>query len=422
MKFSISGKGIPNELPRSSRTVKLPEGIIPKSETAFSEYATSGGHLTINSVFGNDPEKTSASLGWVLKMAPEALKGFSQVATHLAIRVNNYALALLHLCSGFCKLIHITSVMPPHLILSAMQCYDVDIRRSFANVTGVDTSDTAWKQAKMNLCRGGLGLCSLADHSSAAYIASFCTGRSVQATPHLANVISLYKVVLQIVIPYQSIPTDSKLCARKEKYPEIDAAVFDWFYSLRTPRSTCKPYPISRSLIQVRAFYEAKQWDIVGGLDIDDGDIMIFKFPPNVTMKMALLLGSFQKSTRSSRQAGGTHDKADSSRGTPSSMDAPRAKVQSNMANIKKLMLDIAHASHHLEYLQRAEATGNLPRGLSVKPRMMMLVSADETTTKLWKEQTKINTLGYMRVAMTHYENIVRDRTENIGEKKLLKP
>eukprot|EP00731_Ephydatia_muelleri_P004555 Em0002g731a len=274
-------------------------------------------------------------------MAPEALKGFSQVATHLAIRVNNYALALLHLCSGFCKLIHITSVMPPHLILSAMQCYDVDIRRSFANVTGVDTSDTAWKQAKMNLCRGGLGLCSLADHSSAAYIASFCT---------------------------------------------------------------------------------AKQWDIVGGLDIDDGDIMIFKFPPNVTMKMALLLGSFQKSTRSSRQAGGTHDKADSSRGTPSSMDAPRAKVQSNMANIKKLMLDIAHASHHLEYLQRAEATGNLPRGLSVKPRMMMLVSADETTTKLWKEQTKINTLGYMRVAMTHYENIVRDRTENIGEKKLLKP
>ena len=43
-------------------------------------------------------------------------------------------------------------------------------------------------------------------------------------------------------------------------------------------------------------------------------------------------------------------------------------------------------------------------------------MSADETTTKLWKEQTKINTLGYMRVAMTHYENIVRDRTENIGE------
>ena len=46
---------------------------------------------------------------------------------------------------------------------------------SFANCTGVDTSDTAWKQAKMSLHKGGLGLRTLADHSL----------RSVQATPHL---------------------------------------------------------------------------------------------------------------------------------------------------------------------------------------------------------------------------------------------
>ena len=57
----------------------------------------------------------------------------------------------------------------------------------------------------MSLCRGGLGLCSLTDHSSAAYIASFCTGRNMQATPHLDNVISLYDVVLQIVIPCQLV-------------------------------------------------------------------------------------------------------------------------------------------------------------------------------------------------------------------------
>lgn len=78
-------------------------------------------------------------------------------------------------------------------------------------------------------------------------------------------------------------------------------------------------------------------------------------------------------------------------------------------------MLNIAHASHHLEYLQRAEATGNLPRRLSVEPRVM-LVSADETTTKLWKEQTKLNTLGYMKVAMAHHEKIIKDRTETIRE------
>ena len=75
------------------------------------------------------------------------------------------ALALLCLCSGFCKLIHIARVTPPHLILSAMQRYDADICHSFANCTGVDTLDTAWKQAKMSRRRGGLGLRSLADHS-----------------------------------------------------------------------------------------------------------------------------------------------------------------------------------------------------------------------------------------------------------------
>ena len=105
----------------------------------------------------------------------------------LAVIDPHVALALLRLRSGFCMLIHIARVMPPHLILNAMQRYDVDIRHSFANCTGVYTLDTAWKQAKMSLRRGGLGLRSLADHSSAAYIASFCTGRSVQATPHLDN-------------------------------------------------------------------------------------------------------------------------------------------------------------------------------------------------------------------------------------------
>ena len=58
------------------------------------------------------------------------------------------ALALLRLCSGFCKLIHIARVTPPHLILNAMQHYDADIRCSFANCTGVDASDTAWSKLK----------------------------------------------------------------------------------------------------------------------------------------------------------------------------------------------------------------------------------------------------------------------------------
>ena len=91
--------------------------------------------------------------------------------------------------------------MPPHLFLNAMQRYDVDIRRSFANCAGVDTSDTAWKQVKMSLRRGGLGLRSLADHSSAAY-----TQVEVCKLHHSWIMSSLcIIVVLQIVIPYQSV-------------------------------------------------------------------------------------------------------------------------------------------------------------------------------------------------------------------------
>ena len=83
------------------------------------------------------------------------------------------------------------------------------------------------------------------------------------------------------------------------------------------------------------------------------------------------------------------------------------------MTKIRNMMSDIAHASHHLEFLKRAEGTGMLPRGLTVEPRMM-LVFADETTSAEWKEQTKLNTLGYMKVAIRHYEKTISDRTATI--------
>ena len=66
-------------------------------------------------------------------------------------------------------------------------------------------------------------------------------------------------------------------------------------------------------------------------------------------------------------------------------------------------MVDIAHASHHLDHLQKAEASGILPWGLKVEPRMM-LVTADRATADEWAEQNRLNTLGYMHVVMRHYE------------------
>ena len=53
------------------------------------------------------------------------------------------ALALLRLCSSFCKLAHIARTTPPHLILSSMEKFDIDVHRSFAERTGCDVPDSA---------------------------------------------------------------------------------------------------------------------------------------------------------------------------------------------------------------------------------------------------------------------------------------
>eukprot|EP00731_Ephydatia_muelleri_P019107 Em0011g1147a len=78
------------------------------------------------------------------------------------------------ICSSFCKLAHIVRATPPHLILGPMEKFDTDVRHSFAECTGCDVPDSAWRQAQLSLRRGGFGLRSSALHSSAAYVASVC--------------------------------------------------------------------------------------------------------------------------------------------------------------------------------------------------------------------------------------------------------
>ena len=67
--------------------------------------------------------------------------------------------------------------------------YDAGICLS-SHCTGIDT---VWKEAKLSLGRGGLGLlCSLTDYfQQQPYIASFFGAESVQATKHLDKAISL---------------------------------------------------------------------------------------------------------------------------------------------------------------------------------------------------------------------------------------
>ena len=66
------------------------------------------------------------------------------------------ALVLLHLCGGFCKLIHVAQSTPPSLSSKALT--GDDICRAFSQCTGVSTSNIAWEQAQFSLSRGGPGL------------------------------------------------------------------------------------------------------------------------------------------------------------------------------------------------------------------------------------------------------------------------
>ncbi|KAL5510836.1 hypothetical protein EMCRGX_G006443 [Ephydatia muelleri] len=96
-------------------------------------------------------------------------------------------------------------------------------------------------------------------------------------------------------------------------------------------------------------------------------------------------------------------------------MDTARNKLQTRMADVKKYMIDIAHASHHLDHLAKTVETNRLPKGLTVEHRMM-LIDADEETAAEWKEQTRLNTLGYIDVAKRHYTKQIARKTEAITD------
>ena len=110
---------------------------------------------------------------------------------------------------GFCKLVHLARSTPPSLSSQALSLFDNDIRRVFSECTGVDTSDTAWKQAQLSLSRGGLGLRSLSHHSSAAYISSICSsGFGSKSVHHLSQAVEVFN---NLVFPVEAINVESVL-------------------------------------------------------------------------------------------------------------------------------------------------------------------------------------------------------------------
>eukprot|EP00731_Ephydatia_muelleri_P012478 Em0006g1372a len=93
--------------------------------------------------------------------------------------------------------------------MQPLSMIDIVAVKVFSECTGVDTSDTAWKQAQLSLSRGGLGLRSLSHHSSAAYISSICSsGFGSKSVHHLSQAVEVFN---NLVFPVEAINVESVL-------------------------------------------------------------------------------------------------------------------------------------------------------------------------------------------------------------------
>ena len=82
------------------------------------------------------------------------------------------AISLLHMCGGYCKLVHPARTTPTSLCSDSLKFFDEEVRLCFASCLAVDVPDTQWHQAQLCPKLGGLGLCSLSLHSCAGFISS----------------------------------------------------------------------------------------------------------------------------------------------------------------------------------------------------------------------------------------------------------
>ena len=83
------------------------------------------------------------------------------------------AISLLRICGGFCTLPHISRTTLPSLPSEALRAFDGETRSCFSACLAADVTDAAWQHAQLSLSFGGLGLHSLALHSSSAFLSSF---------------------------------------------------------------------------------------------------------------------------------------------------------------------------------------------------------------------------------------------------------
>ena len=92
---------------------------------------------------------------------------------------------------------HISRVTPPTLIKSSLSEFDDSIHHCFTECLALNLSpqSSGWKQACLSLSRGGLGLRSVAVHSTAAYLGSVSSSSPDLASSHyVINALNLFNL------------------------------------------------------------------------------------------------------------------------------------------------------------------------------------------------------------------------------------
>ena len=142
------------------------------------------------------------------------------------------------MCDGFTKLVHVACTVHSSIpgIRLAADIFDQQVRHTFTECQAIHTTDSSWKQAQLSLIRGGLGLRSLALHSTAAFIASISTaGLASPSDNFLVEAVNLYNIS---VPPESAVDIDSLATTPCQQHTLLATLESTQFNSLLTESST----------------------------------------------------------------------------------------------------------------------------------------------------------------------------------------
>ena len=97
------------------------------------------------------------------------------------------AATLLRSCASFCKLGHLARTVPPRTASPALKEFDKKVRRCYKESVVVNTTQRSWTQAGLPVRLGGVGLRSVDEHSSAAFISYHTSAMGPESDLRLLN-------------------------------------------------------------------------------------------------------------------------------------------------------------------------------------------------------------------------------------------